>query len=73
MSARVVGSYRTPGGRHEVLVVRDPSGRWQIIDSDGERSVLVETLTGHDDRLDQATAVARDYARQRRADQRRRL
>ena len=68
MSAlRAVASYSSPGFQRDVLVVRDPAGRWQVVDSDGERLTLVETLTGHDDRLDQAIALARDYAAQQQA------
>lgn len=50
-----------------VLVVRDPAGRWQVLDRDAVHVTLVETLTGHDDRLDQAIALARDYADQQQA------
>ena len=50
-----------------MLVTRDPAGRWQVIDAAGSQVTLVETLTGHDDRLHQAEALARDYADQQRA------
>ena len=41
----------------------DDGGRWQVFDaSPTPRLVLVETLTGHDDRVDQAEALAVDYA-----------
>jgi hypothetical protein len=61
---RVAGRYRSGWRWHEVLVTRDACGRWQVIDSAGSESAIVETLTGHDDRLDQALALARDYAGQ---------
>lgn len=50
-----------------MLVTRDPSGRWQVVDAAGSNIVIVETLTGHDDRLDQALALARDYAAEQQA------
>ena len=59
--------YERAGAWHEVLVTRDPAGRWQVIDTAGSQVMLVETLTGHDDRLHQAEALARDYADQQRA------
>jgi hypothetical protein len=68
MSAvRVGGRYRSPWEWHEVLVTRDPTGRWQVVDAAGAAIVVVETLTGHDDRLDQALALARDYAAEQQA------
>ena len=59
--------YERAGTWHEVLVTRDPADRWQVIDAAGSQVTLVETLTGHDDRLRQAEALARDYADQQRA------
>jgi hypothetical protein len=59
--------YAAPDGWHEVLVGRDESGRWRVVDAAATRLVLVETLTGHDDRLDQAEALARDYAGEKAA------
>jgi len=68
MSAtRVAGHYRSAWERHEVLVIRDASGRWQVVDAASSDIVVVETLTGHDDRLDQALALARDYAAEQQA------
>ena len=66
-TAQVAASYRTAWRRHEVTVSRDPAGRWQVLDTGGSATVLVETLTGHDDRLDQALALARDYAAEQQA------
>jgi hypothetical protein len=63
----VIAGYHAAGAWHEVLVTRDPAGRWQVIDTVGSSVVLVETLTGHDDRLHQAQALARDYADQQQA------
>ena len=65
--ARVGGRYRSSFESHEVLVTRDPAGRWQVVDTAGSQVVVVETLTGHDDRLDQALALARDYAAEQQA------
>jgi hypothetical protein len=48
-------------------LARDPAGRWQVLDAASPAVTLVETLTGHDDRLQQAQALARDYADQQRA------
>ena len=64
---QVSAEYQGAGGWHQVLVARDPAGRWQVIDSDGSQATLIETLTGHDDRLHQAQALARDYAEQQQA------
>src|SRR4051794_4749029 len=66
-AAQAGGRYRSTGEWHVVVVTRDPSGRWQVLDVTGSGVVVVETLTGHDDRLDQALAVARDYSAEQRA------
>jgi hypothetical protein len=66
-TARGGGRYRSPSEWHDVLVTRDSAGRWQVLDAAGSEIVVVETLTGHDDRLDQALAVARDYATEQQA------
>jgi hypothetical protein len=66
-TSQVSAGYQRAGSWHEVLVARDPEGRWQVIDRHFSQETLVETLTGHDDRLDQAQALARDYAEQQRA------
>jgi hypothetical protein len=50
-----------------VLVRRDAAGRWQVLDCAVLDTIVVETLTGHDDRLDQALALARDYAAEQQA------
>jgi hypothetical protein len=64
---QVSARYKAAGRWHEILVARDPAGRWQVMDTVGSDVTLVETLTGHDDRLGQAQALARDYADQQRA------
>jgi hypothetical protein len=64
---QVNARYKAAGSWHEIVVARDHAGRWQVLDTTGSRVTLVETLTGHDDRLRQAQALARDYAEQQRA------
>ena len=59
---RVCAGYQAPSGWHRVYIALDEAGRWQVIDSSPARLVLVETLCGHDDRIDQAQALALDYA-----------
>jgi hypothetical protein len=66
-AARVAARYVAAFEWHEVLVRRDAAGRWQVLDYAGPETVVVETLTGHDDRLDQALALARDYAAEQQA------
>jgi hypothetical protein len=61
---RACAGYAACDGWHDVLACRDEAGRWQVLDAAGSRLALVETLTGHDDRLDQAQALACDYASQ---------
>jgi hypothetical protein len=63
MPNTVTARYRArDGDEHLVAVERTPEGRWRVLDIAGEHTVVVETLTGHDDRLAQAEALARDYA-----------
>jgi hypothetical protein len=53
-----VAHYRDADGvAHDVVVQRSPEGRWQVLDL-----VLVEELTGFDDRKAQAETLARVYA-----------
>jgi hypothetical protein len=66
-AARIGGRYGSSCESHEVLVTRDHAGRWQVVDTAGSQVVVVETLTGHDDRLDQALALACDYAAEQQA------
>jgi hypothetical protein len=61
-------SYRARAGtEHRVLVQRTPERRWQVLDAVDDHAIVVDTLTGHDDRLAQAEALARDYAAEQRA------
>src|SRR3954468_13478395 len=55
------------GSEHDVLVLTTAAGRWRILDTTETTVVHVETLTGHDDRLSQATALARAYAAEAQA------
>jgi hypothetical protein len=55
------------GTEHRVLVERSPDGRWRVPDAVGDDAIVVDTLTGHDDRLDQAAALARDDAAEKQA------
>ena len=60
--------YRARDGTdHRVSVDRTPEGRWRVLDSVSDRVIVVETLTGHDDRQAQALAVALDYAAEQQA------
>jgi hypothetical protein len=55
------------GAVHRVTVRRTPEGRWRLLDSVADRVIVVETLTGHDDRQAQAQALALDYAAEQQA------
>jgi hypothetical protein len=56
------------GTEHRVLVERSAAGRWRVLDAvDDDDAIVVDTLTGQDDRLDQAAALARDYAAEQQA------
>ncbi len=50
------------GTEHHIIVQRTIEGRWRVLDRVADHAVLVETLTGHDDRREQAESLARDYA-----------
>jgi hypothetical protein len=68
MADRIAARYRARDGtEHVVLTSRTREGRWQVHDRDAEHTLLVETLTGYDDRLAQAEALARDYAAEQQA------
>jgi hypothetical protein len=67
MTFTVCGRYTGPDGQHRVAVARDATGRWLVADQGRDHALVVEILTGHDDRLDQAIAVARDYAAQKQS------
>jgi hypothetical protein len=59
---RVCAGYAAPDGWHAVYIALDDRGRWQVFDASTTHLVLVERLTGHDDLIDQAQALAVDYA-----------
>jgi hypothetical protein len=54
--------HASDGTEHRVLPERSPDGRWRVVNAVEDDAIVVDTLTGHDDRLDQAAALARDYA-----------
>jgi len=63
MPYSVTARYRARDGTdHLVCVDRTAEGRWRVLDSVADSVIVVETLTGHDDRQAQARAVALDYA-----------
>jgi hypothetical protein len=68
MPNSVTARYRArDGSEHLVSVRRTREGRWRISDiADGE-TIIVEELTGSDDRLAQAEALAHDYASEQAA------
>jgi hypothetical protein len=55
------------GTEHVVSVARALDGRWRVLDTVAGTAVVVETLTGDDDRAAQAQALARDYADEQQA------
>ena len=65
--SEATSSYLAGGQRHEVWIRRDEVGRWQVLDAGPELLIVVDTLTGHDDRRAQACALACDFAEQRTA------
>jgi hypothetical protein len=64
----VSARYRARDGTdHFVVAKRAPEGRWRVLDTAADAAIVVETLTGHDDRQAQAHAVALDYAAEQQA------
>ncbi len=60
--------YRARDGTdHLVTAGRTSEGRWRVLDTANDTVIVVETLTGHDDRQAQARAVALDYAAEQQA------
>jgi hypothetical protein len=55
------------GTEHLVSAARTPEGHWCVLDSATDAAIVVETLTGHDDRKAQAQALALDYAAEQQA------
>src|SRR4051812_8520348 len=64
---RISAGYLAPDGWHAVYIALDEAGRWQVFDASARQLGLVETLSGHDDRIDQAHALAVDYASEQTA------
>jgi hypothetical protein len=61
-------AYRARDGTdHLVNVDRTPEGRWCVLDAVADCLIIVETLTGHDDRRAQVRALALDYAGEQQA------
>ena len=68
MTQPVTAHYRARDGTdHRVTAARTPEGRWCVVDTDADSAIVVETLTGHDDRQAQARALALDYAAEQQA------
>ena len=68
MPKLALARYRARDGTdHLVGVDRTPEGRWCVLDSAADTSIVVETLTGHDDRRAEALALAFDYAAEQQA------
>ena len=68
MSKLALARYHARDGTdHLVNVDRTAEGRWRVLDTVADRVIVVETLTGHDDRQAQARAVALDYAAEQQA------
>jgi hypothetical protein len=55
------------GTVHGVTVDRTPEGRWRVLNTAADQVIVVETLTGHDDRKPHAQALALDYAAEQQA------
>ena len=53
--------YRDADGRWHKIEVRKSSDGWRVLDVDGERERVIETLSAIDDGRAQADAIARDY------------
>jgi hypothetical protein len=68
MTHPTTARYRARDGtEHLVTTARTPEGRWCVLDTVTDRAIVVETLTGHDDRQAQARALALDYAAEQQA------
>jgi glucose dehydrogenase len=64
----ITASFRARDGtEHDMLVQRTAEGHWRVFDRRDGETLVVETLTGHEDRLAQAEALARDYAAEQQA------
>jgi hypothetical protein len=68
MPKLALARYRARDGTdHLISVDRTPEGRWRVLDTVADTAIVVETLTGHDDRKVQAQALALDYAAEQQA------
>src|SRR4051794_1342599 len=68
MTQPVTARYRARDGTdHLITTGRTAEGRWHVLDTTADSAIVVETLTGHDDRHAQAQALARDYAEEQQA------
>jgi hypothetical protein len=68
MTHPTTARYRARDGiDHLVTAARTPEGRWCVLDTVADTAIVVETLTGHDDRQAQARALALDYAAEQQA------
>ena len=68
MTHPVTARYRARDGtEHSILTGRTAEGRWRVLDTVADCAIVVETLTGHDDRQAQAHALALDYAAEQQA------
>jgi hypothetical protein len=68
MSNPTLPRYRARDGtEHLITTSRTSEGRWCVLDSVADSAIVVETLTGHDDRQAQARALALDYAAEQQA------
>jgi hypothetical protein len=68
MTHPTTARYRARDGtEHLVTTGRTPEGRWCVLDTVADTAIVVETLTGHDDRRAQAHALALDYAAEQQA------
>ena len=68
MTDPATARYRARDGTdHLVTAALTPDGRWCVLDTVADRTIVVETLTGHDDRRAQAQALGLDYAAEQQA------
>jgi hypothetical protein len=68
MPKLALAHYRARDGtEHLVSAARTSEGRWCVLDMTAGTAIVVETLTGHDDRRAQAQALALDYAAEQQA------
>ena len=57
-----VTRFAAPDGSQHTVGVKPVRDGWQIVDQNGRGPEVVDTLTHPDDGIEQAQAVARDYA-----------